>query len=241
MLFNKIGRGKSPEFIELGLSAVYSSLLDNIAFLFVIDPEMILRSEVLFTLIGLATGLIMAWFIGIGLSINLFWGVLLVATGAIIGFALEWVVDETYRRDPELRRRLLEDKDIAPSPPGDEITAQAATSQPGPATELLADFLRQRETEVQQLRQNLMERIDQMEALRAEFEAYQRSHPDDLTVIKGIGPVYQRKLRDLGIGSYQQLAQVDSEHLRRLLDVKRWQRVEIESWVAQARDWARRG
>ena len=80
-----------------------------------------------------------------------------------------------------------------------------------------------------------------MDVLQNEFDAYQRTHPDDLTVIKGIGPVYQWKLRDAGFNTYKQLAGADPDQLRRMLDVKNWQRVNVEAWIAQARDWAQRG
>jgi len=80
-----------------------------------------------------------------------------------------------------------------------------------------------------------------VDALRAEFDTYQQTHPDDLTRIKGIGPVYQWKLRDAGFNTYQQLAHADPNQLRRMLDIKNWQRVNVEHWIEQARDWAQKG
>jgi predicted flap endonuclease-1-like 5' DNA nuclease len=109
------------------------------------------------------------------------------------------------------------------------------------ASETLADFLRQRDVELRDIRDRMAGADTQMDSLKAEFEAYQRTHPDDLTVIKGIGPVYQWKLRDAGCNSYKQLAAADPDQLRRMLDIKNWQRVNIEAWVSQARDWAQRG
>jgi predicted flap endonuclease-1-like 5' DNA nuclease len=108
------------------------------------------------------------------------------------------------------------------------------------ASEALTDILKQREHEVNELRSQMEETDAQIESLRHQFETYQRSHPDEFTTIKGIGPVYQRKLRDLGIGSFDQLAKADPDRVRRMLDIKKWQRVDIESWVEQARDWAER-
>ena len=91
------------------------------------------------------------------------------------------------------------------------------------------------------MRQQLAATDAQIDTLRHEFETYQRTHPDNLRVIKGIGPVYQWKLRDAGINTYKQLALADPDQIRRLLDVKKWQRVNTEAWVEQARDWAQRG
>ncbi len=109
------------------------------------------------------------------------------------------------------------------------------------ASELLTDFLRQRDDELREIRRQLVTTDVQMDGLRKDFDAYQRTHPDTLTVIKGIGPVFQWKLRDAGINTFKQLASADPDQLRRMLDIKKWQRVNIEAWVEQARDWAQRG
>lgn len=104
--------------------------------------------------------------------------------------------------------------------------------------ETLAEILRQHSSELHQLGVRISAKDSELESLRQKFGAYQKSHPDELTQIKGIGPVYQRKLRDIGFSSYSQLAQADPSQIRRMLDIKKWQKVDIESWVQQARDWA---
>jgi predicted flap endonuclease-1-like 5' DNA nuclease len=110
----------------------------------------------------------------------------------------------------------------------------------GFASETLADFLHKREAEVRELREEYAATRSQLDSLRDEFDGYQRTHPDPLTVIKGIGPVYQWKLRDAGVNTYQQLATADPRQLRRMLDIKHWQRVNVESWIEQANDWVQR-
>ncbi len=200
---------------------------------------MVSKREIGLTLVGLVVGLIVIWIIRIGISINLFWGVLLVTTGAIIGFVIEWVIDEAYRRDPSRRQRLIEPKAL---PLTETATVPIATPEAPlspKAAETLAHILQQRDEEMHTLRDELTKIGDELDVLRNDYEVYQRTHPDDLTVIKGIGAVYQRKLRDLGVGSYKQLAAADPERLRRLLDIKHWQKVDIESWIEQARDWAK--
>jgi predicted flap endonuclease-1-like 5' DNA nuclease len=189
-------------------------------------------------LLGLALGFIIAWALSVGASMNLAIGLLLLIVGVIIGFISEWLIDEAYRRNRELRRQLGERS-------GTPVLLGAS---PGPvnqgdetASETLADFLRQRDEELRDLRDKLGAMDGQVDKLQNEFEAYQQTHPDDLTVIKGVGPVYQWKLRDIGVGSYKQLATADPDQLRRMLDIKNWQRVDIQAWIDQARDWARRG
>ena len=186
-------------------------------------------------LLGLAIGFIVTWAFGVGASITLFVGVLLVVAGAIVGFVVEWLIDEAYRRNRELRYQLGQR-----GAPAVAVAAGVGGPSSDSASDTLADFLHQRDQEVRELREQLSATRGQLDGLSDEFEAYQRTHPDDMTVVKGIGPVYQWKLRDAGVNTYAQLAAADPDQLRRMLDIKDWQRVDIESWIGQARDWAQR-
>lgn len=220
---------------------------------------MALISGLALLLLGLAVGFIIAWALGVfstGISSGLLIGVLLLVAGATVGFISEWWIDEAYRKNRELQRQLREGGLV--NPPviqlaiperlaGGEQETNAAlrlnsgrTNNNSPS-ELLTDFLRQRDEELREVRRQLVTTDVQIDTLRKDFEAYQRTHPDNLTVIKGIGPVFQWKLREAGIHTYKQLAAADPDQVRRLLSIKRWQRVNIESWVEQARDWAQRG
>ena len=185
--------------------------------------------------LGLAVGFIITWAFGVGASLTLFIGLLLVIAGAIVGFVTEWLIDEAYRKNRELRRELSRGGDTASA-----LGGSASEQGSGSASGALAGFLRQRDEEVRELREQLLAMDAHLDGLRDEFKTYQRTHPDDLTVIKGIGAVYQWKLRDAGVDTYGQLAASDPDQLRRMLDVKGWQRVNVESWIEQARDWAQR-
>jgi predicted flap endonuclease-1-like 5' DNA nuclease len=184
--------------------------------------------------LGVAIGFIVTWAFHAGATITLFVGVLLVVTGAIVGFVVEWLIDLAYRRNRELRQQLGQRGGTALALAG--VSGQGGDS----ASETLAGFLHRRDEEVRELRDQLSATDAQLDGLRDDFEAYQRTHPDDMTVVKGIGPVYQWKLRDAGVNTYAQLAAADPDQLRRMLDIKDWQRVDIESWIEQARDWAQR-
>lgn len=185
--------------------------------------------------LGLAIGSIIAWALNVGASMSLFIGLLLVVAGAIVGFVSEWLIDEAYRKNRELLRQLSQRGGTALAPAAD-VSGQSSEV----ASETMADFLRQRDEEVHELREQISATHSRLNGLRDEFEAYQQTHPDDLTIIKGIGPVYQWKLRDVGVNTHEQLAASDPDQLRRMLDIKDWQQVNIESWVEQARDWAQR-
>jgi predicted flap endonuclease-1-like 5' DNA nuclease len=188
--------------------------------------------------LGLAVGFIVSWIAwSLGLEAdttrNLFVGVLLVVFGGIVGFVAEWLIDEAYRKNRELRQQLGQGAAMVAAVPVGEAMDETASAT-------LADFLRQRDERAHELRDELASVSAQIDHLRAEFDVYRQTHPDDLTVIKGVGPVYQWKLRDAGVHTYKDLASSDPAQLRRMLDVKSWQRVNIESWIEQARDWAAR-
>jgi len=186
--------------------------------------------------LGLVIGFVVAWAFNVGVTTGLFVGVLLVAAGAIIGFVVEWLIDEAYRKNRELRRQLGGRSDVRLA----LDTGGGGEGDNDMASQTLADFLRQRDEVLRELRDQLSTADSRLDALQDEFDVYQRTHPDDLTVIKGIGSVYQWKLRDTGFNTYRQLATADPDQLRRMLDIKNWQRVNVESWIEQARDWAQR-
>ncbi len=215
--------------------------------------------------LGLALGFVLAWLLNItGAAVALVIGLLLVVAGAVAGFIIEWIIDEAIRKNRELARQLAERRSVTPvlvegsvveererdsellSQVLRELVAQrqapavTAGSQNASDNATLAEILRQHNQELHQLGDQIAAKDAEVDELRRKFEAYQKTHPDNLTQIKGIGPVYQRKLRDIGFSSYQQLASADPNQIRRMLDIKQWQRVDVESWVRQALDWAER-
>lgn len=64
--------------------------------------------------------------------------------------------------------------------------------------------------------------------------------PDDLKVIKGIGPVIERKLNDADIYTFEQLGSLTAAQLRRILGNSIERLSDEESLLQQARDLARR-
>ena len=57
---------------------------------------------------------------------------------------------------------------------------------------------------------------------------------DDLKVINGIGPAYERRLNDAGIHTFAALAQQSPEELRSITGLKAWQAALPEKWIAEA-------
>jgi predicted flap endonuclease-1-like 5' DNA nuclease len=64
--------------------------------------------------------------------------------------------------------------------------------------------------------------------------------PDDLKVIKGIGPVIERKLNEADIHTFEQLGGLTVAQLRRILGNSIERLSDEESLLQQARDLARR-
>lgn len=67
-----------------------------------------------------------------------------------------------------------------------------------------------------------------------------KAAPDNLKVIKGIGPVIERKLNEAGITTFEQLGSLTSADLRRILGKAIERLANEESLLEQARHLARR-
>jgi predicted flap endonuclease-1-like 5' DNA nuclease len=66
--------------------------------------------------------------------------------------------------------------------------------------------------------------------------------PDDLTLLKGIGPVVQEKLRSLGITTFGDLATADPERLTEQLKGKQpISKATVRAWTEAAREQAGAG
>lgn len=60
---------------------------------------------------------------------------------------------------------------------------------------------------------------------------------DDLKQVKGIGPVYEEKLNELGIFTFEQIAKLTDEAIAAIEDLTGFPgRVERENWVGQAKE-----
>ena len=213
-------------------------------------------SAILVTLLSaaiLVVGFLVGWWVGgIGTTLS---GVAVLALpvliiGFLIGWLVEWILDNQYRR--------MQGQGTGTA------TASSVSQDDGVFVlgQTLKEVISEREREIGELRAELENRESQygeLEAelenresrygelevelgnresrygeLEAEFERYTGTHPDDLTAIKGIGRIYQWKLRDAGYATYAQLAKVDPDVLRKVLDMEEWQSTELQAWIDQA-------
>ena len=154
--------------------------------------------------------------------------------GFLLGWLAEWALDLLRWRARakwagfELESRMGEETGVRLKP--DEAGGQ-----------FIVGYLEKRDAEIHELQNRLEAKEAQLDALQARFDEYVQTHPDDLTAIKGIGRIYQWKLRDGGINSYAQLAQTTPERIREILNVPAWRKIDPDSWIEQAKVLARRG
>ena len=179
----------------------------------------------LLSLAILAVGFMVGWWVGtasasVGSFALLALPVLLF--GFAVGWLVEWVIDERYHRARRTREGATE---------GGDEPSKGHVILP---TESEQSALTAREEEVDRLRAELEEQETRFEQLRARFDRYASTHPDDLTEITGIGRVYQWKLREAGISTFAQLASTTAEHIEQALQIKGWQNVDPASWIEEA-------
>lgn len=62
---------------------------------------------------------------------------------------------------------------------------------------------------------------------------------DPLIDISGVGPVYEQRLFDAGVTSFEQLGALTPAELRAIIRPAAWQLFEPERWIAEARELAR--
>lgn len=58
---------------------------------------------------------------------------------------------------------------------------------------------------------------------------------DPLEEIKGIGPVYARRLNDAGVYTFDQLAQMERERILEIARPREFQEIDPQAWIDEAR------
>ncbi len=90
---------------------------------------------------------------------------------------------------------------------------------------LAEENLRAAQAETEQLR-------GRIKALQAQIAV---TGKNPLEVIKGIGPVYAKRLNEYGIYTLEDLAQADPAAIANYIDLKPWQAVYPAAWITEAR------
>ena len=101
----------------------------------------------------------------------------------------------------------------------------------------LAEAVDLRDKEIRDLKGQVRESAGRVKAARAELEAeLARKTRDELQEINGIGPAMERKLQELGVCTYRQIAVLDREDVDKLAEGLAISpaRIRKERWVAGA-------
>lgn len=127
-------------------------------------------------------------------------------------------------RDAVINRIGMQLADI--SSRADRVSAQLIEAERGAA---------EREVTLVRLRAQLEDLCTQLEAANIRVVEIEKQVVDDLWVVKGVGPVYLRKLRAAGIRRYQDLARASPEQLHAILQIPEWRKPNYAGWIEQAK------
>lgn len=140
--------------------------------------------------------------------------------GFIVGWVVEWLIDLVY-----WRRRAEESSAASP----------AVLEEKNRIIRDLRVRLEERDGTINRLEATLAAKEEEIRALSARIEQLAATPAeDDLTRIKGIGPTYQAALQQAGVTSFTRLAGLSPEHIRRIINIPPWRKIEPEAWIEQA-------
>lgn len=185
-----------------------------------------------------------------------------VLVGLFIGLAVMWLVDYLFygqrsRADAADMRSLREQLTASTAEyedcqarvesvesqllaMGEElVTARADAKEAAVRIETL-------EAELQTTKSNLAAAKIEVEDLRAQLRvanirAGEAVHPvknkakDDLKLINGIGPAYEKRLNEAGITTFVDLSHYMPERVHEIISPQTWQQIDPEAWVTEAK------
>ena len=153
--------------------------------------------------------------------------------GLLVGWLIEWVIDWFYWRRRGQHLQVATDQ-------GQQklATLEADLASSRKEVQSLQEKVRQLDLEKNRLETLAMQTQQEMAATRAVSVPPSPPTPDDLVVIKGIGPVIARLLNQKGITTFEQLAAQTPETLRNLLGDVIERLADEESLIEQARQLA---
>ena len=157
----------------------------------------------------------------------LFW----ILVGIIIGWIIEWVIDWLFWRKPA---GASPEKLAAAEAENRRLQAQLAESQQRLA-QIEAENSQRQSAPLGLGERSLPSRMAHAVAPEATLVQTRPARKDRLEEVEGIGPVYAKRLNEAGIFSFAQLAELSAAQVREIINPEEWQKIEPESWIAQAK------
>ena len=180
--------------------------------------------------------------------------------GILIGWIIEWIIDWLFWRrnlagfyatETQLRRQLAaaEDQLAELTAENDALRAdlESALSKEPPVLEAVTksgdeelDSAEWGGAETETAGADSATEFDATDAVvaaavrTAVASSAATSLSDELTKINGIGPVYGRKLHEVGIYTFDQLAAASPDQLDMTIDPEGFQKPAFEQWIADA-------
>ncbi|MCB0037887.1 MAG: DUF4332 domain-containing protein [Anaerolineales bacterium] len=185
-----------------------------------------------------------------------------ILVGLFIGLAVMWLVDyifygqrsradaaelrslreqlKTNTADYEESQARVESVESQLVTMGDElVTARADSKEAAVRIEAL-------ETELKTTKSNLAAAKIEVDDLRAQLRVAnirageavaptKNNRKDDLKLINGIGPAYEKRLNEAGITTFADLSHYVPERVHEIISPQTWQQIDPEAWVTEAK------
>lgn len=172
------------------------------------------------------------------------WDLVSGLAGAAAGWAGQW-----FLIDKPIYRKLDSGASVSASasPAAPAATVPPSSSPSAAEVDLKAkldDCSKTRtalQEEVERLKFELKEAKAAFSSAKTEIVSLRAAAPvqddvrDDLELINGIGPVFERKLYDAGVFRFKQLSEMTSDAITAIIKPQNWQKVEPLEWIAEAK------
>nr|MCU0490498.1 lamin tail domain-containing protein [Chloroflexaceae bacterium] len=78
----------------------------------------------------------------------------------------------------------------------------------------------------------------ELAALAADLSKVRGNRRDPLRDVNGIGPVYEKRLFEAGVTTFERLSQLKPDEIKAIIKPQDWQALDFDAWIAEARQFA---
>lgn len=152
--------------------------------------------------------------------------------GLIVGWVIEWIIDWMFWRqgDKQLSQELAQAK-----AENHRLQTQLAEY------EQRLQRLSQTEADLRACQASMADAeatIVQLRGSLSDLASRVPQREDPLERIHGIGEVFANRLREAGVHTFAQLAELTPHQIHEIIRPESWQKIEPDEWIAEARELA---